>query len=334
MRILRAWIGAVISVAALYLALRGVNFSALWNAFLAADHLLLLAGLLLVCLSIVLRARRWQSFFSDPRSLNLSNLFGVLNVGYLVNNVLPLRAGELVRVVMLGQIERAPSAEILTTIVVERIVDTLSVIVLLGLVAPFIPVPRAAARPVVALGVLMLLFVCGLLLLALKRSAALRLVTWAAQLLPERFRAVAEQQAGKALDGLAALRNPRAAAEVAGLSALIYFTLGAAMAAQLIAFHVRLGVAASYFVLAAATLGLVVPASPGAIGVWEAVIIATLTGIFGVDRTPATGVALVTHVIFFAPPMFFGAAYLWRVGVSWGRVFSLRPARPAEESLR
>jgi len=333
MRILRAGIGALISVVALYLALRGVNFRAVWSAFLQADYPWLVLGTVLVCLSIALRARRWQSFFSDPDRLPFGLLFGVLNVGYLVNNLLPLRAGELVRVVLLGQREDVSSAEALTTIVVERLVDTLSVIILLGAVAPFIPVPRAAARPVLLLAVATLVLAVALLLLALQRTAAIRLVAWGARLLPDRFRAEAVRHADAAIDGLAALRNPRAAAEVVGLSALVYLTLGASMAAQLLAFHIRLDAAADFFVLAAATLGLVVPASPGAIGIWEGVVIASLTGVFSVDRNLATGVALVSHVIFFSPPMFFGAAYLWRLGISWGRLLGFRSAAEAPPSL-
>jgi glycosyltransferase AglD len=180
----------------------------------------------------------------------------------------------------------------------------------------------------------MLLLAVVLLVTALQRATALRLVQWCSRLLPERFRAGVTRQADAAIDGLAALRNPRAAAEVVSLSALVYLVLGASMAAQLLAFHIRLSVAAPFFVLAAATLGLVIPASPGAIGIWEGVVIATLTGAFSVDRSLATGVALVSHVVFFMPPMFFGAVYLWRVGVSWGRLLGLRSGGQPSPSTR
>jgi glycosyltransferase 2 family protein len=333
-RHLRAVIGALISLVALFFALRGINPRAVWSAVLAANYPWLIVGILLVCLSIVLRARRWRAFFSNPERLPFGLLFGVLNVGYLVNNLLPLRAGELVRIWLLGQRDDVSRAEALATIVVERLVDTLSVIILLGMVAPFIPVPHAAARPVLLLAAMMLLLAALLLIVATQRATALRLVGWGSRLLPERLRGGLSRQADAAIDGLAALRNPRAAAEVAVLSALVYLTLGASMAAQLMAFHIRLGIAAPFFVLATATLGLVIPASPGAIGIWEGVVIAALTGAFSIDRNLATGVALVTHVIFFSPPMFLGAAYVWRVGVSWGRLLGLPAAEEARPSLR
>lgn len=328
MRLLRAWLGAAISVVALFLAFRGVDFGGVWRSFLEANYLWLAVAVALVCASIAVRARRWQALFADPGRVPVRGLFGILNVGYLVNNLLPLRAGELARVVLLGQVERVAPAEALSTIVVERVLDTLAVILLLGAVAPLVPVPRGAVRPVVLLAAGMLLLALLLLLVSRRRAAALRLVTWSARALPERFRLPAVSHADAAIDGLAALRSPRAAAEVALLTVLVYALLAGAMEAQLAAFHLRLPPAGPLFLLAAATLGLVVPSSPGAVGVWEGVVIATLAAIFSVERSLATGVALVSHVVFFAPPMFFGAFYLWRLGMSWGRLLGLRQARP------
>jgi uncharacterized protein (TIRG00374 family) len=332
MRALRVWAGVAVSVVALFFAFRGVDFRAVGRSLLEADYLWLAVSVLLVSASILVRARRWQSLFAEPRQLHLSRLFGVLNVGYLVNNILPLRAGELARVVLLPRVETVAPIEALSTIVVERVVDTLAVILLLGAVAPLVPVPRSAARPVALLAAAMLLFAALLLIAATRRAATLRLVALAARILPQRFRAPAERHADAAIDGLAALRSPRAALEVAVLSVLVYLLLGAAMAAQLAAFHVQLSLASAFFLLAAATLGLVIPSSPGAVGVWEGIVIGALTGIFSIDRSPATAVALVSHVVFFAPPMFFGAFYLSRFGLSLGRVLGLSERRANAET--
>jgi glycosyltransferase 2 family protein len=241
--------------------------------------------------------------------------------------VLPLRAGELARVVFLPQVEPVSPVEALSTIVVERVVDNQYVILMLGAVAPLVPVPQSAARPVALLAAAMLVLAALLVIAATKRAATLRLVARVARHLPHRFRSPAERHADAAIDGLAALRSPGAAIEVAVLSVLVYLLLGGAMAAQLAAFHVKLGPAGVFFLLAAATLGLVIPSSPGAVGVWEGIVIGALTGIFSIDRSPATAVALVSHVVFFAPPMFFGAFYLSRFGVSWGRVLGLSEGR-------
>jgi uncharacterized protein (TIRG00374 family) len=325
---LRVWVGVAVSVVALFFAFRGVDFRAVGRSLLEANYLWLAVSVVMVSASILLRARRWQALFAEPRLLHLSRLFGVLNVGYLVNNVLPLRAGELARVVLLPQVEAVAPIEALSTIVVERVVDTLAVILLLGAVAPLVPVPRSAARPVALLAAAMIVLAALLLIAATRRAATVRLVARAARILPQRFRSPAERHADAAIDGLAALRSARAATEVVVLTVLVYLLLGGAMAAQLAAFHVSLSPAGAFFLLAAATLGLVIPSSPGAVGVWEGIVIGALTGIFSIERSAATAVALVSHVVFFAPPMFFGAFYLSRFGVSWGRVLGLGGRQP------
>jgi glycosyltransferase 2 family protein len=320
MRYVQVAFGAVVSLVALYLAFHGVDFSAVGRAFLEANYYWLAASVALVVLSIVLRAWRWQALFMRSRTLGLGTLFGVLNVGYLVNNVFPFRAGEIVRAVLLGQLEAVGKAEALGTVVVERVVDTLGVILLLGASALLLHAAGITGRPVLVLAALLLLLLLAMILATARRQAALRLVGLFAGFLPERLRAGIVRQAESALEGLAALRDPRASAQVAGLTVIVYLVLVAAMQAQLAAFHLRLPPAGPFFLLGAATLGLVVPASPGSVGVWEGIVIAVLTRIFAVDRSLATSLALVSHVVFFAPPMLLAAVYLWRLGSSWSRV--------------
>jgi uncharacterized protein (TIRG00374 family) len=330
MRTLQICAGVAISLVALFLAFHGVDLGAVGRAFLEANYLWLLLSVLLVCGSILLRARRWQALFPRGERLRLGSLFGVLNVGYLVNNVLPLRAGEVVRAVLLGQVEHVGRVETFATIVVERVVDTLAVIVLLIAVMPLVHITGSAERPVLMLTAAMLGLIAAMLVAAMHRQAATRLIARVARILPSRHQAAVVRQAESALAGLASLTDPRAAAEVVGLTVLVYLALAGAMEAQLAAFHLRLPPAGPFFLLGAATLGLVVPASPGAVGVWEGIVIATLTGIFAIERSLATSLAVVSHVVFFAPPMLLAAIYLWRLGASWSGLLSLtrRSAEP------
>jgi uncharacterized membrane protein YbhN (UPF0104 family) len=212
--------------------------------------------------------------------------------------------------------------EALSTVVVERVVDTLAVIALFVIVAPLVHVPATAERAVLALTAAMGLLVLAMVLGVVCRPQTAALGNRLTHMLPPRFQVGLQRQGAAILDGLGALGRPLTAAKVIGLTLLVYLALGAAMEAQLIAFHVPLPAVAPFFLLAAATLGLVAP-SPGAVGVWEGIMIAALAGIFAVDRAQATSIALVTHAIFFAPPMFLAAIYLWRLGVSWNRVVRL-----------
>jgi uncharacterized protein (TIRG00374 family) len=332
MKLLQIIGGALISVLALVIAFHGVDLPGALRAAEQANYFWLAASFALISLSIVVRAMRWQSLFPRPRRLGFGNLFGTLNVGYFVNNILPLRAGELVRAILLGQLEPVSKIEAFSTIVVERIVDTLAVIVLLFAAMPLVHFSGGATKPAVILGGIMVILLAALLLAALHRDGALRLVRGTARMFPERFRAPLADRAESALNGLGALTDPRSAAEVVGLTAIVYLLGVAAMEAQLRAFHLQLPPAAPFFLLAAGTLGLVVPA-PAGIGVWEGILIAVLTGLFGIDRTQAASLAVVSHVIFFLPPMLFAALFLWRLGTSWSALLGLTRSQASDETL-
>jgi len=327
MRTIQICAGAAISLAALFFAFRGVDLTGAVRAASHANYLWLLFSVVLVGLSILLRAMRWQALFPRPQRLGMPNLFGVLNVGYFVNNVLPLRAGELVRAVLLGQVETVSRVEAFSTVILERVFDTLGVIVLLLAAMPLVHFAGGASRPVLLLSGAMALLLVALLLAAMHRDAALRIIRHAVWMLPRRVRAPVLGRAESALTGLAALTDARAAAEVIGLTVLVYLVAVAAMEAQVVAFHLRLPPAAPFFLLGAATLGLVVPA-PAGIGVWEGILITLLTSVFSVERSQAASLAVVSHVVFFAPPMLFAALYLWRLGASWSTVVGLTRRGP------
>jgi hypothetical protein len=212
--------------------------------------------------------------------------------------------------------------EAFSTVIVERIVDTLGVVILLFAAMPLVHFAGGATKPAIVLTALTVVLLAALMLAARHKSAVLRLMVRGTRWLPEAWRQPAVDRAEAAFTGLGALTDARAGAEVLGLTALIYLVLVAGMEAQLVAFHLRLPVAAPFFLLGAAALGLVVPA-PAGIGVWEGIIITILTSLFAVERTQAAGLAVVSHVVFFAPPIVFAAIYLWRLGASWGTLVGL-----------
>lgn len=332
MRRLQTWLGIGISALFLFFAFRSVNLGAVGRSILHANYLWLTLGVVLGAVSIAVRARRWQVLFTRARGLRFSHTFGVLNVGYLVNDVLPLRAGELVRAYLLGQIEPVSRVETLSTIVVERAIDTLAVIIMLAAVAPFVAIPAGAVRPLLLLTALVVILFLVLVIAAARRALAMALIERLAMFLPLRLRRPAVRHVDSAIDGLAVFTDPLAAIEVIALTAVIYLLLTGAIATLLLAFHIHLGTAGVFFLLATATLGLVIPSSPGYVGVWEGVIVATLVNVFALDRNLAASFALVSHVALFLPPVAFAAIYLWRSSATWNAVLSFGRATRAEQA--
>jgi glycosyltransferase 2 family protein len=327
MKALQILIGAAIGLLALFIAFHGVNLAAAARAAEQANFLWLAFSFVLVCLSILLRAMRWQALFTHTRGLHLGNVFGVLNVGYFVNNITP-RVGEIVRAVLLGQVEPVSRVEAFSTIVVERVADLLAVIVLLFASMQAVHFSSEALRSAGKVGAVFALLLLALMLLAVrKRSATLAIVAMAIRPFPEHWRQGILDKTASVLAGMGALNDPAAAAKVIGFTILIYLVNVAAMEAQLVAFHMQFTPAVPFFLIGAASLGLIIPV-PGGIGVWEASIVFVLTSLLGIDRNQAAGLAVVSHLIFFAPPMIFAALYLWRLGASWETVFGMSRPQP------
>ncbi|MEO7084932.1 MAG: lysylphosphatidylglycerol synthase transmembrane domain-containing protein, partial [Gemmatimonadaceae bacterium] len=139
----RGAIGIAISIACLYFAFRNVAFASAWDSARHANYLLLLLGAACTSLMFPLRARRWRTIL-DPVAPKLP--FGVLwrstAIGMMVNNVVPLRAGEFARAYALTRERPEISfSTALASLVVDRLFDAIVVLLLLavGMLAPGFP---------------------------------------------------------------------------------------------------------------------------------------------------------------------------------------------------
>jgi uncharacterized protein (TIRG00374 family) len=339
------WIGLTVSTVALYLALRGLQWNDVGQALADANYGLLFVALLLVVVTIVMRAFRWRVLFHPRRDMRFNNLFGGLNIGYSVNNLTPLRLGEVVRAYAIGETERVSVAHALSTILVERTLDTLTVVAFLMITVPFIDAPGWARGPVLILGLGFLVLALLLAALSAAREGAMRAVSRGVRFLPERFRERVERGADAAIEGFGTLRQPWVLAQATAWSVASWIASAAFVYVVLRAFGMDQPFTAAMFVMAATSLGMIVPAAPGYVGVYHAIAIESLTNVFGADRSSAASFALVSHAIMYLTPMVLAAFYLWRERSLWQRVRgwmtqrqdavaieAAEPAEPAEQT--
>ncbi len=292
MKYLRLVLGFALSAVALFLAVRDVDFDDVGRALRSAAYWWIVPAAALITCSLVLRGIRWRLLFYPQTGLSFRNVFGAMNAGYLVNTVLPLRLGEVVRAVMLGQLEDVRTAHALSTVVVERVLDLLTTIVVLGVLIPFVPLPEGSTLPLVAgtvlaVGALVVMLAAGTHPVLVHRPV--QLVT--AQL-PGRWSGRIHHLLDAFLGGFKDLSNARVAAQLVGLSVIIWLTIAAGMACMLLAFHLHLPLTAPLFVLALISLSFIVPSSPGHVGVFQFVAVGALAIGFAVERTVALSFAL------------------------------------------
>jgi uncharacterized protein (TIRG00374 family) len=302
------WLGLLVSALATYLAVRDVNFAATWDALRHCNYWWLGPAVATLALSIFVRAIRWRALFGPERRPGLGPITKSMLVGLLFNNVLPARAGELARIVALKSYAGTSRAEATATVVVERLFDVVTLLALLFVFVPWLPhVSWLRAAAVVALvAVVATAMLIALAIYLTRRPAGL--VGLFAKLPFLNYR-TALRLTTSVVRGLAAIRRPGQATVVFGWTILSWFVLGLSFWFLMLGFDLDLSPLAGLLVVIATGLAFVVPAAPGAVGVFEAAGLAA-TSAYGIANSRALAYVLVLHAINVVPLVFAGLAVL------------------------
>ncbi len=297
-----------------------------------ADYSWILLSIPLYFVGVWLRALRWQHLLTPVKALSAGKLFPYTVLGFMANNVLPLRVGELVRAYLLGEKESIRKSAILATILIERVLDALTLLLFAVVISLFVPLPDWLRTVVTMAGLVFL----GVLVLSLAASllpgAALATTDLLTRPLPGSLRARVRNLVQPFLEGLASLRQGRVLGKISLLSLGVWLVECGVFI--LVGFGFRMTVSPHAYLLAmsAANLGISVPSSSGGIGPFEFLAAQTLTSLFMQDPSRATAYALVVHVTLLVPVTLLGFFYLWREHLSL-RAISYRQREELGEVL-
>jgi uncharacterized protein (TIRG00374 family) len=306
-------LGLVVSLLALALAFRGADLGAMASALRKANYFVLGIGLVFYLLGLILRALSWRVILGGR--VPFWRVFEALNEGYLLNNLLPFRLGEFGRAYLVSRRNNLPPLEALSSIVVERVIDLLMVVVLLVSFLPLVAGldwTRGTVFTSIALG---LVAVIVLVTVARNQEAVARLVGRVLRRLhlrwldPDRW----EARAASFLAGLSALRDPRRALQAAFWSGMAWAAAGFASWFLLSAFLPGATITMAFVTLMLVGIAGAVPSAPGSAGVFEFVIVKSLK-IFGVDSSVALSFGLVLHATGFLMAVSLGGLALAREG--------------------
>jgi hypothetical protein len=273
------------------------------------------------------RARRWHYLF--PPGSHPPALFRATMIGYMANNVLPLRAGEVVRVYVVARHWARGFWMPLATLVVERVLDGLAIVLILGGLVLTMPVPAALRWSAVVFLALDLTAVLVLVALAAAPNACRAVVlglTRRSARLQGRVLGIFEMF----LHGLVGIRTPRHALPILWWSALVWLAPALSAWTALFAARLNLPIAAGWAVLAFVGLGISVPSAPGYIGVFHTAAVLALA-MFGVAQPVAFGYAILFHACGFVPVTLLGWILLLREHMSLGEA-TREPAGSAARS--
>ena len=289
----------------------------------------LLLSLTCAISAMFLRVWRWQNLLKPVGPVGFGASFAATAIGFAASTVLPARAGEVVRPVVLSRRTPVPLSAALASVLFERVVD-LTTVLLFFLVYCLAPGVRPALAPKAAaifgsLRALALVsgsaaaaFYAAALIATGRRRGAERVIARIAARLPERLREKAAAALSSFLDGMHSVRQPATLALVAVLSVLLWGAVCGQVYFLFRAFDLPLGPPASILIVVVTLIGLAIP-TPGGVGGFHQLCQTALTMFYGVDLDAATGLAIVYWFIAFTPVTLIG---FW--------LFAAGPRRPRE----
>lgn len=314
-------LGIVVSAGALWWALRGVAWGDIKARLDDLHPWLLLAAVAVATITFPIRAWRWKYLLQSDagHTLPWSARWHPVAIGFMANNVLPARLGELVRCYTVSRLAPVKFTASLTSVAVERVFDalTLAALFAIALLGPGVPQGMAIAGKVRFVGL------AGVVALIVLTAAAFR-----PELAERAFRACLPR--GRAadrltalfrglLDGLTALHDPRRLLPVIVGSVLLWVVNAWGFALAFAAFGLPGDLWTALIVQTFVVFAVAAPSTPGYVGVLELAVVAALA-LYGVPKDAAFAAAATYHVTTFIPIIILGAWSLARTGLSLGEL--------------
>jgi len=317
-------LSAALTVLFLWIAFRGTDAGKLISLMRGANYGWMLAMFACLMASHAVRSWRWGYLLSPiKRGIGFRNLFAGVMIGYMFNNVLP-RAGEIARPYAISRVESLPISSAFGTIVVERIIDTFSFLLLVALLPLVYDGPLLESFPWLQRAGLIITGATSaglafLVALMVRRDWTdrflLRPLRW---VLPAGVRTRMEEQVHAFLDGFLFLKDPSAFAVIACAGVLVWFLYILMTYVAFFAFGLEaLGPRAAVVLLTISSIGVAIP-TPGSTGSYHAFTAQTLIRLYAVDPSVALGFATVTHAVGFVGVTLVGVFYFIRDRASYG----------------
>ncbi|MGB8212397.1 MAG: lysylphosphatidylglycerol synthase transmembrane domain-containing protein [Anaerolineales bacterium] len=319
--------GLVISLIAIAAIVHFVDLDRFIKAIRSANYWLLLAFLASSIIWLMVRGIVWRTLLRERASYR--DVFWTLCEGYLLNNFLPFRLGEVGRAFLLGRKAKLGFMDVLSTIVIERVLDVAFSAAILLSAVPFVVGAAGAGRIAIAIGVLVVIGMVILYLLARNREWALGWFHRLSARWPK-----LQEMGGSLLDslfsGLAILTDGWLF-----LRFMLWMTLNWAIAIfqlflLLLAFFPQARLLWSLFGLGAVAFGNAIPSLPGAVGTYEGALAGALT-ILSQDQSTSFAAALTSHLIGIIANSLLGAFALSQEGETLMGVYRQLRNRPEQE---
>ncbi len=284
----------------------------------------LVLALATMFVNLAIRAWRWQYLLEPLGTPSFANAFRATVVGFAASAVLPARAGEVIRPYFLSRRERVSATGAFATVILERVLDMLTVVALLASYLVFSgpqltetnalwyqAVKWSGGSAAVA-GIIAMI-----VMFVLARDPARLGVTLQRleRVLPSKLAGLLAKVAERFASGLAIVRQPGRLIVALALSLPLWLSIAAGIWAVSVAFHLSVSFPGSFLVIAFLVIGVAVP-TPGAVGGFHAMYKLAATTFFGAGEDGAVGAAIVLHLMTVVPPLLMGLLFAAEEGLN------------------
>lgn len=320
LRSVRFWVSLLVSLVFIGLFLRATHPREIADALEEVEYWWLLPGTAVLFLAILIRCYRWSVLMRPVASMGPGRLFPYAIIGYMANNLLPARAGEVVRAYVLGDREGVSKMGTFGTIAVERLFDGCTLVLMLLIAGTVVGFEDGRLQVIAVVSAA--LFVAALAafyILTLNEQRAKRVTHYFLRWLPDRFEHQAEGIADSLVGSLRSVHDVRSLLLVSATSAAAWTVEAGAYAVVGQGFDLDVGFGHYCLLLAAANLAIIIPTFFGGTGPFEWAAKLVLVG-GGVAENVAGAYSIIAHAVVLIPTTLLGLVLLWSFGVSFRKI--------------
>ncbi len=320
------WIGLAVSAIFLYLALRGLQIERIWEQIRQAEIIWFVPGIAVYFIAVRLRSWRWKHLLSPVKRLQVSEIFPIISIGYMGNNIYPARAGEIFRAALLKRDYNVPVSATVATILAERIFDGIVILSfifinlsnigkILGGAENTEGYQRLACWGAVIFLTIFVIFLAAAMFPGKAKNFLSKLTR---ALLPRKWDEKASSIIHRFIEGLTSLRSPKDIFLILGTSALIWILETIVYWFVMLAFPFRVDFSTLVFMNGVVNLAASLPSGPGFIGTFDAPGIAVISAA-GVNPNLAASFTLILHAVLWAPITLVGGIFFAKASIRLSR---------------
>lgn len=335
---LRTTIITLLAVGLVALFLRNADLARVWAEMRTARPDLLALAVVLTVVTYIVRAERWQYLLEPLGHTRFWVAFRTTVIGFAASAVLPARAGEVLRPYLLARQEGLSATSAFATIVVERVLDLVAVLLLLAAYLIWFD-PGMASRDsalfsAIRVGGLVMtpvaLLSLGLMFYMAGHPASLHaLIARTERVLPARAAAATVRLARMFSEGFGVVRRPERLLASIGWSLVMWLVIAAETWVVAVAIGIKMPFTGTLLLLLLLVVGVAVP-TPGGVGGFHEAFRLGVTAFFAADNNAAIGAAILLHAASFVPVCIMGAWFAFRDGMNLRGLRRMARASEAE----